>query len=60
MKLDHQLSPYTKINSKCMKGLNIKRRNIKILEGSTGSKMSDIYQKNFTDTAPRGMETKRK
>ena len=61
MKLDHHLTPYTKINSKWIQDLNIRLRTIKILEASTGSKISDICQKNFfTDTAPRAIEAKEK
>ena len=61
MKLDHQLTLYTKINSKWIQDLNIRRETIKILETSTGSTISDICQKNFfTDTAPRAMEAKEK
>ena len=59
MKLDYQLTPYTKVNSKGIQDLNIRWKTIKILEGSTGSKISDICQGNFfTNITPRAMETK--
>ena len=61
MELDHQFTPHTKINSKWIKDLNIRRETMKILEEFTSSKISDTCRKKFfTDTTPRAMEAKEK
>ena len=59
MKLDHQLTPYTKINSRWVKDLNISHDTIKVLEENIGRKILDIPHSNiFTDMSPRAGDIK--
>ena len=61
MKLEHSLTPYTKINSKWIKDLNLRPDAIKFLEESIGETLFDInYSKIFFDPPPRVMKIKTK
>ena len=61
MKLEHFPTPYTKINSKWIKDLNLRPENIKLLEENIGRTLNDINQsKILYDPPPRVMEIKTK
>ena len=57
MKFDHQFTPYTKINSRWIKDLNISRDAINVPEENKGRKISDTPCSDiFTDMSPRARD----
>ena len=61
MKLEHSLTPYAKIDSKCIKGLKTRPDTINILEENTGRTLFDVNCSNILfDSPPRIMKIKTK
>ena len=61
MQLEHSLIPYTKINSKWIKDINVRPDTIKLLEENIGRTLDDINQsKILYDPPSRVMEIKTK
>ena len=61
MKLEHFLIPYTKINSKWIKDINVRPETIKLLEQNISKTLSDInHSRILYDPPPRILEIKAK
>ena len=60
MKLEHFLTPYTKLNSTWIKDLNLRPEAIKLLEENIGRTLDDINQSKIVYDPPRVMEIKTK
>ena len=61
MKLEHSVTPYTKINSKWIKDLNVRPDTINLFEENIGRTLVDInHSKTLFDPPPRVMDIKTK
>ena len=60
MKIEHFLTPYTKISSKWIKDLNVRPESIKLSEENIGRTLDDINQSKILYGAPPGVTEIRK
>ena len=61
MKLEHSQTPFTEINSKWIKDLNVRPETIKVLEENIGKIVSDVnHSRILYDPPPRVIEIKAK
>ena len=58
MKLEHFLTPYTKVSSKWIKGLNVRPGTIKLLEENIGRTLFDINHYKIFSDLPRRVDRK--
>ena len=58
IKLDHLLTPYTRINSKWVKDLNVRPETIKIIEENRQQKSDTACRNILSDISPHARETK--
>ena len=59
MKLEHFLTPYSKINSKWIEDISVRPETIKLLEENIGKTLSDIsYSRILYDPPPKILEIK--
>jgi len=56
MKLEHFLTPYTEINSNCIKELNVRPTNIKFLEENRGRTLYNINHSKILNDPPPGIK----